>query len=147
MNQATEKQCAVAVVREVRTYVNEYNRGDFDACVMHYSFPFSYVSARGVTWVNSRQEFLRTWPENQARMKAAGWGSSGYIEHNVTFLGEAIALESHVLVRYDTAGGEMERTGSTFVVRREGEAWRFTSCLQHRPEDMIRTGMTVPALG
>ena len=148
MNEHTnERRAARAaeVVREVRTYVREYNRGDFAACVTHYAFPFSYVSANGIKWVQSREEFLRTWPETQASMKAAGWVRSDYPEHNVTFLGDGVALESHVLVRYGADDKVLERTGSTFVVRREGNAWRLVSCLQHRPEDMLRTGIEVPA--
>src|SRR5262249_44382816 len=86
----------------------------------------------------SRAEIEALYAELVSSLKARGYSHSRWMELHVRQLTASTALVSGMGIRYTTEGGELERIGATYLLRKADEAWKITTLTLHDPGAVIR---------
>lgn len=124
----------------VQTYIEAFNRADFEACLQCYRLPFSFITGRGVSVLQHDEEFLTMWRQTHEQLCAAGYSHSVLREVHVRLLDENLALASVLVARYGTDGAEMEISSGLYTLRKGREGWKLLTVVTQRAEEMLRFG-------
>lgn len=119
------------VVRVLDTYIDAFNRQDYETCATLYELPCSFLTPQGLFVLKTPEEFLTTMRSTSAALRKKGLAKSAFTEKHVTMLDERIALVSCVCVRYLADGSPMQTLGGTYNLYRTDDGWKIVTILAH----------------
>lgn len=119
-------------------YARDFTRFDVDRIVKHYHDPCTLVSSQGVTALAGPDAIRAAFASLVGSLKARGVAKAEFTELHIWPLGDTLALAGAVAKRSAPDGHELERTGATYLLRKEGDHWRIAVLATHDVGRVIR---------
>lgn len=132
-----------AVETDVRQWYRSYldtfkglaagERTDLESVLAFFGVPLVVVAEDRHLALPDRDAVLGAAKGQIDQLRRANYASSTVLRLDVRPLNARAALVEGVFSRYDRAGKELERLGTTYLVVKTAEGWRFTSIVLTAP--------------
>jgi hypothetical protein len=109
--------------------------------LLHYFYrPCMAIAPQGVFTLTSELEIDQLFGPMFENLKAQGYFQSEWLDMQIKFLDENMALASNTAVYYNAAGEELERAGGTYVLHKTEGLWKIAVILVHSPDLVLNLG-------
>jgi ketosteroid isomerase-like protein len=120
------------IVREVEAayqhYIDVFNREDANGFVGCYAHPHAMLSGEhGMMVINTEADHLRGYQRIMEGLHKSGWGRSGIDRMQVFPFSSSLAQLVADVTRYKTDGAILEKLRASYMLRREGGAWKIVA--------------------
>ena len=128
---------AATITRAFKRYVDTFQSLDPKATRRYLHVPSLVLDARGPHVLSSAAEAEAFLTKVMDDLAARGYAFSDIAESYVHVLSETTALVSVSRVRRSAAGGELERLGETYTLRRTGDDWTIVVAVVHDADGVL----------
>ena len=109
----------------IHDYYKAFSSLSLDACAPFFALPCMFIGLRGTFAVASREDLIRVLGPTLEALKTKDYRRSEFIEPQLTALTENTVLARGVAVRYRASGTELERVPISYLMHRDGAAWKI----------------------
>ena len=96
------------------------------------------IASQGVFSLASEVELEQLFEPMFENLKARGYERSDWLEMQIKFLDDNIALVSNVAAYYNGEGEELERAASTYTLHKADDLWKIAVIIVHSPDKVLR---------
>lgn len=123
-------------VREVLdAYHEAFDEGEAGEVSPYVHRPCTVITRWGAYVLADRGEIVSAFTSVQRDLRARGCVRIERRDVRVRVLDDRLARARALSVRFQEEDRELERTASTYVLRRTDEGWRIAVLVEHDPED------------
>lgn len=119
----------------LEAYHEAFDEGSSRDVVRFVHRPCTVVTRWGAYVLADRDEIESAFASVQRDVRARGCRRTERRDVRVRMLDARLARARAVTVRYDAEGREMERSGTTYVLRRTEHGWRIAVLVEHGAEE------------
>lgn len=115
----------------IRAYHRAFDAGEAAGLVPYVHRPCTVITRRGAYVLADRGEIVSAFTSVQRDLRARGCERTDRGDVRVRMLDDRLARAHRMAVRFDGDDRELERTGTTYVLRRTDEGWRIAVLVEH----------------
>ena len=117
-------------------YFEAFSRGDMAAAMTFMNLPLMSPSPHGFAAYTTADEASAAYTKIRDTLGRQGYAKSEWTDLHVKLLGPAYAIAEGVYVRYKADGGELGRSGGTYLLNKVDGAWKIAVVTRYRPSDV-----------
>jgi hypothetical protein len=121
-----------AVVGVVNKYYEAFIKNDVLHALELHDEPLLLIAATGITATVTHDEGAK-WFAKAHDVLPTDYSYSKFTNVQIKELSGALAIASGIDVKYSSSGNELQRSGSTYVLRKTSTGWRVAAILEHDP--------------
>jgi hypothetical protein len=125
------------IVRMFNEYVQAFQRLDPRPVASYCNVPCMFIAPQGVHVMMNVSEVESLLAAMMAALKARGFARSEITGVRVSPVSDSSAMVSVRRIRYRADGGELERLGETYTLRKVDGAWKIVTALVHDPGAIV----------
>ena len=118
-------------------YAADFNALGTQSLLHYFSRPCMAIAAQGVFSLGSEVEIEQLFEPMFENLKARGYEHSDWLEMQIKFLDDNIALVSNVAVYYNAEGEELERAAGTYTLHKADDLWKIAVVIVHSPDKLL----------
>lgn len=131
-----EDMSIAAIKRLLDDYMRLFSAGAFEAALAHYHLPFSWLVGPSFATAVTPEQFIAKMTAMRDGLVAQGFERTELVSCTVRLLGPDAALAGIEIARH-FVDGRVEGSGGTYLLHRDGAAWRLVSIIAHPVEAIV----------
>ena len=116
-------------------YHAAFDAGDAREVSPYVHRPCTVITRRGAYVLADREEIVSAFTSVQRHLRARGCVRIERRDVRVWLLDDHLARARALSIRFRDEDRELDRTASTYVLRRTDEGWRIAVLVEHEPEE------------
>jgi hypothetical protein len=125
------------IVQFFDDYAADFSRLGIQTILHYFHRPCMVIAPQGVFTLISDIEVEQLFEPMFENLKLRGYTRSDWIEMQIKFLNDNVALASSVAVYYDAGSSELERTGGTYALHKTDRGWKIAVIIVHSPNMLL----------
>ncbi len=125
-----------AVADVVNEYYDAFIKNDMRRALALHDESVLFVAISGIIATVTHDEGAK-WFAKAHDVLPANYSHSKFTNIRIKQLSEALAIVSGIDVKYDNSGNDLQRSGSTYVLRKTSTGWKIAAILMHDPVNAL----------
>jgi hypothetical protein len=116
-----------------KSYIDAFNREDIDLFSESFSFPYGWVTGRGLGQCATESDHQRSFGKIMGDLKTRGWARSVTDRLKSWALAEDLGMILADVTRYKADGSMLEQVRACYTLRRDPKGWKIVTLTEVKP--------------